>query len=76
MNEDRCPHCQTPYTEDRDDNESPWCGCEGSVIARLRDALRQYANRSNWNATERGFFNQFCEVGDGWVLAERALLDS
>ena len=35
MSDDRCPHCQTPYGGDLDENGKPFCDCDGSRIAEL-----------------------------------------
>ena len=48
MSDDRCPHCQTPYIGDLDENGNPFCDCEGSRIADLQAEIERLREAQRW----------------------------
>jgi hypothetical protein len=36
---DKCPHCLTPFTDERDDEGKPYCSCDGAEIERLNKEI-------------------------------------
>ena len=37
---ERCEHCETPFSDDRDENGLPYCMCEEAQYMRLQEVNR------------------------------------